>query len=152
MDASLETVRLILEEREAVTSNMHEAALALDFDLDVTLDDERFGDLLRILPSDMAPKSQRWVAWFLGRQDGRRPVTIQGGEIVLRETLACNNAFRTGDCAELTKEEEAEIERILDSRRPPSLDAFLNDPSPQKIEMSKSEDVPPESIQWFIGR
>jgi hypothetical protein len=152
LDALLATVAQLLRERAEITSKMRKLAETLEFARGLNLDDDRFEALLRMLPQGMAAESAKWCKAFLGRQDGRHPVTIQGGEIVLRETLACNNAFRTGDCAELTKEEEAEIKRSLDSRVPPSLAAFLGAPSPQRLGMPKPEDVAPERMQWAMPR
>jgi hypothetical protein len=151
LDTVLATATRLLRERAEVTSRMQKLAETLEFER-INLDDDRFNALLRTLPQGMAAESAKWVKWFLGREDGRHPVAIQGGEIVLRETLVCNGAFSIGDCAELTKEEEAEIKRILDSRVPPSPSAFLADPNPQRLGMPKPENVPPERIQWAMPR
>lgn len=150
LDAALETVRRILEERKAVTSNMHEAVVALDFDRDVKLDDERFEALQRTLPSDIARESQKWVAWFLGQEEGRMPCTICGGQAVLPETLASHNAFRSGDRVKLTKGEEVEIKRTINARY------ALDHPQPPREEMRRllgpPEPVPDGKIQWGLLR
>lgn len=147
LDAALETVRGILEYRKQMTSEMREAAIALDFNREVGLDDQRFETLLRTLPSDMARESQKWGIWFLGQEDDRTPCTIHGGQAVLPETLASHNAFCSGDCVNLTKAEEKEIERIMDSYAPPQ---------PPREEMSRllgpREPVPDEKIQWTLLR
>jgi len=149
LDAALETVRGILEYRKQMTSEMREAALALDFDRDVKLDDERFEALLRALPSDTALESQKWVTWSLGQEDDRMPCTIRGGNATLPETLASHNAFRSGDCVKLTKAEEAEIMRIIDSQAPPQ-------PPRETAEMRRllgpPEPVPDEKLQWVMLR
>ena len=152
LDAALETVRGILERRKQMTSEMREAAIALEFDRTANLDDGRFDALLRSLPSDMARESQKFVTWFLGQEDERTPCTIQGGQAVLPETLASHNAFCSGDSVKLTKAEEAEIKRSIDARY------ALDYPQPPREEtemrrlLGPPEPVPDEKIQWGLLR
>ncbi len=147
LDAALGTVRKILQQRSAATSEMREDASALEFESNVNLDDQRFADLLLSLPSGMALESQAWVKWFFGSEENRSSCEMRYGNAVLSETLASHNAFRSGDCPMLTKAEEAEIDRIIDSQRPPR---------PPDEEMRSAlpspEPVPSEKIQWMLAR
>jgi len=152
LDAALEIVRHVLEERKAITCNMREAAIALDFNRDVGLDGDRFDALLRSLPSEMARESQKWVTWFLGQEDGRTPCTIQGGEAVLPETLASHNAFRSGDCVKLTKAEEAEIKGIVNSCYSPSPPREAAEAAEMRRRLGPPEPVPNEKLQWVMLR
>jgi hypothetical protein len=149
LDGVLQRVREILRERAAVTAKMREAATALEFASGLNLDDARFESLLRALPEEMARDSAKWVTWFLGSEEGRSPYIQHWGDVTLPETLASNNAFRTGELVEVTKEEQAQLERIIESRRPPAPPAS---PSPRKIGMPAPEAVAPEKIQWGLMR
>jgi hypothetical protein len=152
LDAALEVVRHVLEERAAITSNMREAAIALDFAREVRLDDDRFEALLRTLPSDMARESAKWVAWFTGRDGDRTPCTIQGGQAVLPETLASHNAFQSGDCPMLTKAEEAQINRIMDSYAPPAPPREAGEAAEMRRRLGPPEAVPDDKLQWVMLR
>jgi hypothetical protein len=152
LDAALEIVRHVLEERRAITSNMREAATALEFDGTVNLDDQRFDALLRSLPSDMARESAKWVTWFLGREPDRTPCTIHWHEVALPETLACHNAFQPGDCPMLTKAEEAEVSRIIDSYAAPAPPREESERAEMRRRLGPPEPVPDERIQWFMLR
>jgi hypothetical protein len=148
LDFALESVGGILTERAALTSKMRAAAESLEFSHGLDLDGQRFEALLRILPGKMAAESEKFVRWFLGEDGERRPCVVQGGEVVLDETLRNHNAFRTGDCPNLTKEEESKIERILASRGP-----FAPEVEPTPMRMGEpAQEVPPEKIQWALLR
>ena len=148
LDGALEAVRQILRERAALTSEMVGCVASLDFNHNFDLDDQRFDALLRVLPEGMAGESEKWVTWFLGREDGRSPYMIQRGKFTLRETLASHNAFCSGDSVNLTKKEEAEVERIDASRGPfaPPVEA-----PPNRIGQA-AEEVRPENIRWAMLR
>jgi hypothetical protein len=146
LDAALETVLQILEYRKKMTSEMREDAVSLEFDCNVNLDDQRFDALLRTLPQGMAQESEKWVAWFLGREGGRTPCHLSYCPVVLPETLASCNAFKPGDRPNLTKGEEAEIRRIENSHMPPQ------PPELAQRSVGPVEEVPPENIQWVILR
>ncbi len=149
LDAALESVRGILEQRAETTSEMREAAISLDFDHNVNLDDSRFETALHTLPDGMARESEKWVTWFLGQEDDRTPCTVRGGNATLPETLASHNAFRFGECVMLTTAEEAEVERAADLRSPPQ-------PPREDGEMRRllgpPEPVADEKLQWFMLR
>jgi hypothetical protein len=147
LDSALASVRKILEERAALTAEMYEGAAALEFDSSLDLDEGRFRALLHSLPQGMAGDSAKWVIWFLGREGDRRPCIIQFGQATLPETLACNNAFASGDTPNLTKAEEAkieEIQRAMMPPRPPVLEEAWKPGEPVP-------EVPPENIQWALA-
>jgi hypothetical protein len=148
LDHALEAVRQILRDRAHLTLKMREGAQSLEFGRGLKLDDERFDALLRMLPWNMAAESEKFVKWFMGQDGARNSYQVHGGEFVLRETLASHNAFRSGDCPELTKEEEAEIEGMLASRGPfaPPVEAIT------KRLGEAVEVAPPEQIQWGLLR
>ncbi len=110
LDFRLESVRGILAERAALTSEIRKGIDALEFEYGFGLDEQRFEDLLRTLPREMAGESERFVYWFLGQEQGRTPCRIHGSDIELRETLRAANFFGPDDCPNLAKEEEAEVE------------------------------------------
>ncbi|HMD85145.1 MAG TPA: hypothetical protein VKO18_10650 [Terriglobia bacterium] len=147
LDAALEAVWGILYSRAALTSNIHEGAMALEFHSALNLDDRRFDALLHALPQDMAHESEKWVTWFLGREDERRPCAIHGGEAVLPETLFSHNAFQSGDCPNLTEAEDAEITRIIASRNP-----IAPPPEMARKQEGPPEEVPLGKIHWAMMR
>ncbi len=149
LDFRLESVRGILAERAALTSEIRKGIDALEFEYGFGLDEQRFEDLLRTLPREMAGESERFVYWFLGQEQGRTPCRIHGSDIELRETLRAANFFGPDDCPNLAKEEEAEVERIRILRIPPSppVEAL-----PTRRLGDAAEEIPAGKIQWALLR
>ena len=125
LDFALDTVRQILRDRGALTSQIREGAMSLEFERGLDLDGERFDALLRMLLQEIAIASEKFVQWFLG-QGNRSPYTVAGGEFVLPETLHSHNAFRSGDCPSLTEEEVCKLDALAASRIPDDMSRFLN--------------------------
>jgi hypothetical protein len=147
IDAALETVRHKLQDRAALCAAMRERAITLEFASNVDLDERRFDALLSVLPQEMARDSERFVQFFLGREEGRSEFRMHYCNAVLPETLASGNAFRSGDCAMVTKAEASELERIINSKMPPAPPAEI-----LRSELPKPEPIPDENIQWTMLR
>ena len=109
IDALLQKLRKALQERAALTTEIVQAALMLDFPASADFDAARFAALLDSLPAELASHSREWVNWFLGQEGKREPHTIGSKAAVLAETLACANVFRPGECVFLTEEEAAKL-------------------------------------------
>lgn len=109
IDALVQKLRKVLEERAALTTKIVQTALMLDFSPTANFDAARFAALLDSLPTKLEPQSIAWVNWFLGQEGKKEPCTIGKKSAVLAETLACANVFRAGEYVFLTKEEIAKL-------------------------------------------
>jgi hypothetical protein len=117
LECALQYLRRILWERSTLTLHMKEVAREIDLQVG-NFDDDRFDALLRSLPDDLLAESRVWVSWFLAEQTDRYPGEVQGGEFLLPECLANNNAFRSGDSPVLSTEEWSKLDSISASRVP----------------------------------
>jgi hypothetical protein len=109
IDALLQKLRKALQERAALTTNIVQTALILDFPATADFDAPRFATLLDLLPAELASQSHDWVNGFLGQESKKEPRTIGSKGAVLAETLAHAGVWRAGECAFLTKEEAAKM-------------------------------------------
>lgn len=108
VDAALNTLRSLLEQRGELRSRMTQRAQALELDLD--LDQERFDALAASLPEKMERRSRTWAERFLGRP--AKPVrAFARGRVVVPETLAQAGIYSLGDELVLSEEEFAELRR-----------------------------------------
>lgn len=107
IEAALPGLRRLLEERASLTDEMR--PLAASIDLSVDLDRTRFDDLLSSLPETVLPASERWTAWFIGKQ--RKPYVVCVEELDMPETLVHHGLYKFGETAFLTDGEASELLR-----------------------------------------
>lgn len=103
-------LRQVLHECTELTAEIGKAAMAVELampkdDLDTCIE-----KLSASLPEDLSAASERWHAWFLGKQNGKPYIVID--EHLLRpETLPHNGHFQFGDTIQLTPEEAGKLLR-----------------------------------------
>lgn len=105
-EKAIETLRIVIGDRAAVTAKMMECAVALDF----TLDDDhlgarRFDELAASLPADLAAASERWLSWFRGAREDAKPYPVNQERLVISETLAHHGVYLRGETVHLNDEE-----------------------------------------------
>jgi hypothetical protein len=103
----------LLEKRAGLTAKMIELANTLDLTMEDGLDQARFDELRRTLPSDVAAKSSKWFLSFVGKSKGKKPYIVRPKKLLLPETLASAGYFKSGDMVFLTKEEAATCGRAV---------------------------------------
>jgi hypothetical protein len=117
LDSTLEKLREALRIRAALTARMLEIASSLDFASGSDFDSDRYDALLRSLPDEMAPASEGWLDWFLGKEKGDESCVLPDeGVHTLPETLASASVFGPGAQTGLTKDQKAQL---LAQVRPP---------------------------------
>ncbi len=100
----------LLQERAGMTNRMLALCRKIDFTLAFDgLDSDRFDAVAASLPSDLIAKSEQWVRWLTGVEQGEAYV-VADETLVLPETLASANFYRHGDRVSLT------LEQLMDVR------------------------------------
>jgi hypothetical protein len=109
-DGALRALRHLLEERAQLTAKMLKAAEAADLTIgEDRLDSVRCEQLLAYLPEELLPGSERWHAWFIGKQEDAKPYVVVVDELVLPESLAHAGFYHFGDKLELADSEASEL-------------------------------------------
>jgi hypothetical protein len=111
MEAAIEKLRSLLEERAELTKSMAGIAPTVDLDLDEDgLDEARFAALAATLPTDLEQRSERWLRQFFGgSREETKSYTVLRGPFTLPETLGSAEVYPTGAKVELTKVESAKL-------------------------------------------
>ena len=115
-EGALKGLRRLLEERAQLTAKMADAAQAADFMIaDDNLDAQRFDELLASLPEGVAAESERWLAWFTGKEEGLKSyaVVVDQAERLEPETLACAGFHGFGETVQLTDREASQLLRAV---------------------------------------
>lgn len=96
--ADVDGLRKLLNERRELTRSMRGECEAIDFTFAGDhLDEERFTELVKHLPTDLERHSRGWLNWFLGKWRGDLLCTVTGDIASISETLASPNVFLKGE-------------------------------------------------------
>ena len=111
-DELLKELRKLLRERVESTNELAKSATALELTMpEDGLDASRFEKLLASLPEDLFRASERWHAWFLGKQKDANPYKVIDEHLMVRETLMHHGIYHFADQILLTEEEARELQR-----------------------------------------
>jgi hypothetical protein len=117
-DSLVAQLRTLLAARGELTAAMTEIAEDLEFRIGESgLDARRFERLLDSLPEELAATSERWNAWFFGKQESVTRYIVRDERLILPETLAHHGVLHCGDEVFLTDEEAREL--LREDRRGP---------------------------------
>lgn len=96
--AGIESLRKLLNERAELTSSMRQECEATSFTLvGDHLDEGRFQELAKHLPSGIEEHSHGWLNWFFGKWRGDAVCTVTAETASVPETLASPNVFLKGE-------------------------------------------------------